>query len=168
MNQDVWCLLADISSLWRLDTQEIEGVNSLIKKMTGDSPNMNLELLSARVTIKKTMSAKLTTHEERQQGADACIEHHAAAKEFVTDESRWTEPTGNDYVLPEIIHPPKARITKHEKCIAKMFAKFKEVNQVGKNLQPSSEIALCLDCSSDKEMDKFCVVACALYAKRWG
>ena len=48
--------------------------------MAGDSPNMNLELLSARVTIKKTMSAKLTTHEERQQGAYACIEHHAAAK----------------------------------------------------------------------------------------
>ena len=32
MNQDVWCLLADISSVWRLDTQDIEGVNSLINK----------------------------------------------------------------------------------------------------------------------------------------
>lgn len=47
-------LIHDVSSVWEVDTQDIEGTNSIVKRLGMLAPNMTWDLLAARITIKKT------------------------------------------------------------------------------------------------------------------
>ena len=48
----LWCMLTMVSRLMYAETQAVEGLNSIIKLMGRRSPNISLELLSSRLTIK--------------------------------------------------------------------------------------------------------------------
>ena len=50
-----WVFVQDLARMWPTNTQDVEGVNSVLKKQTRDSPNIGLPLLSARTLIKRPM-----------------------------------------------------------------------------------------------------------------
>jgi hypothetical protein len=49
-------LVYDIVSAWALHTQEIEGVNNILKYAATLSPNITFKLLSSRITVKKLIN----------------------------------------------------------------------------------------------------------------
>lgn len=79
LQDDLYEFLSDLSSMWELDTQEVEGMNGLIKLMLGLAPNIRLPLLSARVTIKKTLAAALPHKDHREAAIHAAIQMHTEA-----------------------------------------------------------------------------------------
>ena len=50
-----WIFVTDLALMWPTNTQDVEGVNSVLKKETKDSPNIGLPLLSARTLVKRIM-----------------------------------------------------------------------------------------------------------------
>ena len=53
LDPTLFTLLMDVSLVWPLDTQELEGCNSVIKYVVELSPNISWQLLSSRITLKK-------------------------------------------------------------------------------------------------------------------
>eukprot|EP00969_Alexandrium_andersonii_P173615 7675694-Alexandrium_andersonii.AAC.1 len=83
LDGELWHLLRSVGRAIGTDTQQLEGVNSMVKHMTKLAPNMKLRLLSSRVVIKKTLSDSLRTKGERERLVQFAIEHHAGAKALV-------------------------------------------------------------------------------------
>jgi hypothetical protein len=69
---------------WQLfqDTAEIEGMNSILKIMIKKSPNIHLELLSSRLTIKKALASRLANNHKVETDAllQLAVQHHSDAK----------------------------------------------------------------------------------------
>ena len=75
----VRCILGVI----HLDTQEIEGCNSVLKAVAKAAPNIRLPLLSARLNIKKTINQlEENTAQSRKALAETAAQNHAATKEW--------------------------------------------------------------------------------------
>jgi hypothetical protein len=60
-----------------LSIQEIEGVNSVVKAITKASPNISVDLLSARVLTKKALGAHETSAMREELIARCVLEHSA-------------------------------------------------------------------------------------------
>ena len=104
----------------RLDTQELESLNSMIKIAVAraQNPNMKLDLLSSRVCFRKTVSmltggsSKFKVVEPIAASlCDSCFLHSHNYSEVVNDTDRWgisasvTLPAG--YLQPSL-HSPQA------------------------------------------------------------
>ena len=79
-------LLSEAFRMLPLETQEVEGINSIVKRIVKIAPSIKLPLLSDRVLIKKALSTKIlagqTADERREARHDAlhrCVEWHPAA-----------------------------------------------------------------------------------------
>jgi len=71
-------LLTDFFEMMVLDTQEIEGANSIVKKMVHLAPNIHLPLLSDRLLMKKVLTPQVTsgdTADERRQARLDAIQY---------------------------------------------------------------------------------------------
>jgi hypothetical protein len=55
--QGVYNIVHSFVAAWGLDTQEIEGVNSVLKYAATLSPNISFKLLSSRITTKKLINS---------------------------------------------------------------------------------------------------------------
>ena len=77
-----------------LDTQDVEGANSIIKKIHTLAPNVKLPLMSARVQIKKTLGDRVL-HGSRDARRDAiayAVESHSSALKMVRTVSDRFQP----------------------------------------------------------------------------
>ena len=81
-----------LSTKARGDNQDVEGLNSLIKFMGSRAPRISLELLSARISLKKALS--MGSAEAQKQSwknlrpiaegvADVCAQYVPMANEIV-------------------------------------------------------------------------------------
>ena len=57
----VYQLVSDVFSMLPVETQEIEGTNSMTKRIYQLSPNIKLPLMSDWILIKKALTTKVTT-----------------------------------------------------------------------------------------------------------
>lgn len=80
LDPELYCFLTELSREVPLDTQEIEGMNSMIKHMSRLAPNIQLPLLSSRIQIKKTYSDQLARRDARKTIIAKAIEWHDKAK----------------------------------------------------------------------------------------
>ncbi len=90
---------------WPTDTQEIEGVNSIISRMVSLAPAIQLPLLSARITVKKALGTlrsktKADTHTARNEFIKDSCQTHAFANMTLNEmstEMRFAIPVPADY-----------------------------------------------------------------------
>ena len=68
-----------------LDTQDVEGANSIIKKIHTLAPNVKLPLMSARVQIKKTLGDRVLhgSKDARRDAIAYAVECHSSALKMV-------------------------------------------------------------------------------------
>eukprot|EP00969_Alexandrium_andersonii_P352151 15437039-Alexandrium_andersonii.AAC.1 len=91
------------------DTQEVEGVNSLIRIQGKRSPNISLELLSARVGMKKALGISAQTSKRSAKAAlaqaaslaDVGVQCLEDAHTIVAREDRWAPPLALE--APDIV-----------------------------------------------------------------
>jgi len=63
-----------------LDTQRIEGMNSMVKRCVKLAPNIGLPLLSSRIQIKKACHHLLQTKADRSELVQLAVHHHEEAR----------------------------------------------------------------------------------------
>ena len=68
LTEPLRCFLLTLRSVLSLDTQDLEGINSLIQVMCSRAPSMRLPLLNARVSIKKYKPSCPGMHRFRWEG----------------------------------------------------------------------------------------------------
>ena len=80
-------LISDIARHWEPDTQEIEGVNSILSHMVELSPNISTHLLSSRLTINKhVLGLHSDKNTDRIDGfVQSCEMYHKRAAAYVDD-----------------------------------------------------------------------------------
>ena len=64
------------------DTQDIEGINGIVKRVLTMSPSLDLELLNARVLGKKTQGPLATSGRNKlliEEEVSKCLAHHEGA-----------------------------------------------------------------------------------------
>eukprot|EP00959_Pyramimonas_sp_CCMP1952_P102715 2148254-Pyramimonas_sp.AAC.1 len=62
-----------------METQDIEGVNSIIKTIWKRSPAIAWALMSSRMTLRKFIAAHLSSKESRDAFVAECVAHHKAS-----------------------------------------------------------------------------------------
>ncbi len=72
----LWALF----SMAKLDTQEIEGINGLLKRCIDLAPHISPDLLSARMTSKKHLQVNHNSAQLREDLVTQCIEAHKETK----------------------------------------------------------------------------------------
>jgi hypothetical protein len=84
---DLHQLLDDIFEMFMTDTQEVEGINSIIKKITDIAPAIKLALLSDRVVIKKSLADVIKDGERytRLERRRCAIQHAVATHKTAVD-----------------------------------------------------------------------------------
>ena len=117
LDPDLYKLFVRVSRLMAVDTQEIEGLNSVIKHVIGRSPSIGLELLSSRVASKKVLSDVITARpgpetlaavENRVQECAAIRDEACKALQDRDRYYRWAEQSlkmGEVPPLPPIFSP---------------------------------------------------------------
>eukprot|EP00974_Lingulodinium_polyedra_P032532 3131992-Lingulodinium_polyedra.AAC.1 len=58
MPRDFFLVWQQISISWSCDTQEVEGLNSMITTLCNRAPNIRLALVSARTSLRKALHAE--------------------------------------------------------------------------------------------------------------
>ena len=76
LRQRLHSLLYDVAWNWALHTQEVEGVNSVLKYTATLSPNISFKLLASRITVKKLIASCKTRAERNQLIHDCTFFHH--------------------------------------------------------------------------------------------
>lgn len=86
LSENLHQLLTELFALLPLETQEVEGTNSIIKKIYELAPNIHLPLMSDRVLIKKALASKVTQgqtaadrRESRMDAIAYAVESHPLA-----------------------------------------------------------------------------------------
>ena len=125
-----------LSSVY-LDTQEIEGMNSIIKSICKAAPNIHLPLLSSRLTIKKHIrSMGVSSVAQRALIVDAAAHSHQETRHWLAEKPshcksiRWTFPDYEpptttveylDHLRSDLPKPPRKKRSASEVCRAKML-----------------------------------------------
>lgn len=75
----------DHFGLLPLDTQDVEGANSILKRIYTLAPNIKLPLMSARVTIKKGLGDRILhgSKDIRREAISYAVTQHSFARELV-------------------------------------------------------------------------------------
>ena len=76
LDEFIFSLLTDIANHWGLDTQNIEGINGMLKRILTLAPNISLPLMSARVCVAKNISTALNHPSSRSEIAQQAVEYH--------------------------------------------------------------------------------------------
>ena len=94
----IWRIAAQ---MWSGDSQEIEGVNNMIKSITTMAPGISLSLLDARVSTRKdagigSRSRKVTRWRQVSQRAEEMIadavDHVSGVNKILASKDRWALP----------------------------------------------------------------------------
>eukprot|EP00974_Lingulodinium_polyedra_P035136 3374723-Lingulodinium_polyedra.AAC.1 len=72
-NKRLWRLVADLMSVWHTNTQEVEGVNSIIKKIVQLAPNVSWKVLAARISIKKGCGCMAPSRSSEEAFIQNCV-----------------------------------------------------------------------------------------------
>ena len=88
--------LSDIAYMIPSDTQEIEGLDSVIKHLWAVAPATQLKLLSSRALLKKTVMKYGKDPETMNAMVDDCVRIHPIALSCLEDESRFPLDPGCD------------------------------------------------------------------------
>ncbi len=91
LSYDLWQLLRCLMRMLAVDTQEIEGLNSVIKHVLGLAPAMGLKLLSSRALIKKTIMWRDHGPQAIDSLATKCAAFHHTALRVHADTSRFPQ-----------------------------------------------------------------------------
>ena len=70
----LWAVVSSMSQIFYGETQSIEGLNSIVKLLGRRAPNISLELLSSRLTIKRLLG--------QADGATGCRKSFKTIKNF--------------------------------------------------------------------------------------
>ena len=158
MAPDLWSLFACLFRLmWTTDSQEMEGVNSIIRKVVDLAPAIQLELLAARICIKKAILRAISscpTEEPkivRARVASQCVAAHdtkftkSDPKRYAVlgiDEERSTKSAvGKD--LRSIANITAAKVAKEIVCAGSVVHKLMEAGHVTKMLNAYTAFQFC-------------------------
>ena len=75
--RQLFTLLFALLSSVRLDTQEVEGINSILKRAVDLAPAISADLLAARMVCKKKLAVSYSTAPLRDGLVQTCIQAHA-------------------------------------------------------------------------------------------
>ena len=117
----LWAMLSMISRHLHVETQSIEGLNSIVKLLGRRCPNISLELLSSRLTIKRLIGqsdAGVTGCRKRWSLIKAAAErevlelseHSGACMQVLCDAGRWEPPPAVEFGT----FPERAAVGDHE------------------------------------------------------
>ena len=170
-------LISDIARHWEPDTQEIEGVNSILSHMVELSPNISTHLLSSRLTINThVLGLHSDKNTDRIDGfVQSCEMYHKRAAAYVDDKDvlrrRFDMISLEDYKQaqqevqddgdgqPHLAAPPAVSI----KRAAKLLAALKQRLLHG-------ELGICATraCASTTCLPSTDVATCAISTTRSG
>ena len=88
LNDELWNLLNGLTKMLIIDTQEVEGMNSILKRNVTIAPAILLPLAAARVMIKKELGTSGTPL-EREDLVRACVDNHYAAQASLNSSHRF-------------------------------------------------------------------------------
>ena len=92
--------LTELFGMWTCDTQEVEGVNNIIKTIAKLAPNISWRLMASRVTVKKA-AATCQSRDARTQLVNDAVSALPDSKGFHGDADRWA-------ALDSSTNPPQA------------------------------------------------------------
>jgi len=95
LDANLYKLLLAISKLLMSDTQEIEGMNSVIKRVLEIAPAIGLRLVCARLMIKKWLASLAKTTEQRERVISKCADCHKESLNIYKTE-KWVKEHGNN------------------------------------------------------------------------
>ena len=76
-------MILDLAMLWEPDTEEIEGVHNILNHIVHLSPGVSWELLSSRLTCKKTIVRELHDPSDLKMFLDDCEDMYDAAMDLL-------------------------------------------------------------------------------------
>ena len=94
----LWLFLRLLRVMLKGDNAECEGVNSVVRDETTRSPHISLELLAARVSLKRQLSLGSSSKKWSlikplcTAIADKCASHFEDGKALLSMEDRWGAP----------------------------------------------------------------------------
>ena len=100
----LWALVEGMAQLCRADTQSVEGINSMVRVMSKRSPNISLELLASRLTIKRALglhqgaahSGTVLKFSNIKSSVESLVmelmDHKVTCLSILTDGQRWARP----------------------------------------------------------------------------
>lgn len=155
--------LEHLFNVMSLDTQSVEGLNSVIKLMCRAAPNLHLPLLSSRLNIKTFVREHASTSAERAALLDEAVEYHERTKQWMVEDAdphRWglvlSDQTAEALPLQDqdgikyyrtASKGPGTRPRKphsEEMCHAKMLLLLQTATQrIGYQLKPADGICFC-------------------------
>ena len=143
----VHALVTAIAAAWRTDTQEVEGVNDVLKHVYRLGPNISWPLLSSRLTIKKFSGLLGSSRERRRAFVRECADFHDTTEKFLCEHTLssrldMVDMASCPYEKPE----PIPRLSEasapapDEVCCAKIAMRFAKawLDHHGHALQPST------------------------------
>ncbi len=83
----LWRFVWDLSKLWRLDTQDIEGMNNMLKHICKIAPHIAWELLASRLVIRKSIGN--IGQVEQEALVAECLSHHEASLQVLRNTDRF-------------------------------------------------------------------------------
>ena len=107
----LWAIVEGMSQLCRADTQSVEGINSMVRVMSKRSPNISLELLASRLTIKRSLglhqgaanSGTLLKFSNIKSSVESLVmelmDHKVTCLSVLTDGQRWARPPPCDFAI---------------------------------------------------------------------
>jgi len=92
LRPELFNLIFSIFAMIKLDTQEVEGINSLAKRCIDMAPAISPALLSARMVCKKNMQVNFSSGELREKLVQSCVKAHKEIKATFDKKGRGAEP----------------------------------------------------------------------------
>ena len=106
LHQNLFDFVHGLARHWRGCTQEVEGVNSMLKALINRAPSISLQLASARLAIRKALrminpngasSPKWSdVKADVETLVDECVRHYDRAEDIIQEETRWGPPLPAD------------------------------------------------------------------------
>ncbi len=89
LDLDLWELIWDLASIWALETQELEGLNNIIRYVTKLAPNVRWATMVNRVMARKLLVGYRGNIALQSDQVANCVAHHEAAKQFAAEGGRY-------------------------------------------------------------------------------
>ena len=79
LDTTVWSFLENVAMIWWLDTEAVEGINSVVKAIHRSAPSIKWMLMGSRVMNKKNVRGR-----DLAALVFACVQHHTLLPEKLT------------------------------------------------------------------------------------
>ena len=120
LHQKIFDTVHGLARHWRGCTQDIEGVNNMLKSLINRAPAISLQLASARLAIGKSLSMMSPNGASSPKWSDVkdvvatvvdeCVRHFDRAEDIIEEETRWGAPIPADVqMLPPPLLAPSTK-----------------------------------------------------------